>query len=30
LQKPPRDFNNQLVYQGQHIGPEPRPWRQEV
>jgi len=28
--KPPRDSNNQLVYQGQHIGPNRRPQRQTV
>ena len=30
LQKPPRNFNNQLVYQGQRIGPDRRPQRQTV
>jgi len=30
LQKPLRDFNNQLVNQGQHIGPNWRPQRQTV
>jgi len=30
LQKPLRDFNNQLVNQGQRIGPDWRPQRQTV
>ena len=30
LQKPLRDYNNQLINQGQHIGPDRRPQCQTV